>query len=523
MTPAFDTVVIGSGVAGLTSAAYLSRSGLRTLLVEKEGRTGGLIQTFTYEGFAFDSGARAFENSGILFPMLKRLGIALEFRKRPVSIGIDGRWTQLTSKDSLGDYAEMLKEIFPENPADIDKIIAEISKVMDYLDILYGIDNPLFREDMKDKRYQRDTLLPWLLKFSRSLPKIARLKRPVNEHLRRFTKNEALIDVITQHFFKDTPASFALSYFSLYLDYSYPVGGTGSLTKALTEYCLEHGAEIRTRSAVRSMDTEKRLLHLTGGETISYKKLVWAANQETLYKLAKGPDSPKVRQMRELTAESRGADSIFTLFVGLDQDVDYVRSHSGAHVFYTPETKGLHTLPAWQTAAEEGEEALLTWLGSYLERTTYEIACPAAGDANLAPPGQSGLIISTLFDYDLTRHIADTGRYEFFKDYCRDKIIEVLSRQLYPEMEESLLFTLTSTPLSIEKLNASKDGSITGWAFTNRKMPSEQKLTKIRNAVRTPLPDVLQCGQWVMSPAGVPTCVLTGKLAADEVLKDLRG
>jgi len=33
---------------------------------------------------------------------------------------------------------------FPENSEDIAAILREIDKVMGYLDVLYGIDNPLF-------------------------------------------------------------------------------------------------------------------------------------------------------------------------------------------------------------------------------------------------------------------------------------------------------------------------------------------------------------------------------------------
>ena len=59
------------------------------------------------------------------------------------------------------------------------------------------------------------------------------------------------------------------------------------------------------------------------------------------------------------------------------------------------------------------------------------------------------------------------------------------------------------------------DGAITGWAFTNENMPAERRMLAIARAVRTPLPDVLQAGQWTYSPSGVPIAILTGKLAAD--------
>ncbi len=79
MKAEYDAIVVGGRIAGLTSAAYLSRSGARTLLVEKREKTGGLVNTFWHQGFAFDGGIRAFENSGILLPMLKSLGIEMDF------------------------------------------------------------------------------------------------------------------------------------------------------------------------------------------------------------------------------------------------------------------------------------------------------------------------------------------------------------------------------------------------------------------------------------------------------------
>ncbi len=55
------------------------------------------------------------------------------------------------------------------------------------------------------------------------------MNMPVEDYLKTIVKNPSLRDMISQHFFKNTPAFFALSYFSLYLDYFYPKGGVGKL------------------------------------------------------------------------------------------------------------------------------------------------------------------------------------------------------------------------------------------------------------------------------------------------------
>ena len=62
-------VIVGAGMAGLTAAAYLTRENYNVLLVDKNERVGGLVGTFESNGFSFDSGPRAFVNSGIVKPI----------------------------------------------------------------------------------------------------------------------------------------------------------------------------------------------------------------------------------------------------------------------------------------------------------------------------------------------------------------------------------------------------------------------------------------------------------------------
>ena len=42
----YDAIIVGGGIAGLTAAAFLSKSGHRVLLCEKEHQVGGLIGSF---------------------------------------------------------------------------------------------------------------------------------------------------------------------------------------------------------------------------------------------------------------------------------------------------------------------------------------------------------------------------------------------------------------------------------------------------------------------------------------------
>jgi phytoene dehydrogenase-like protein len=101
-------------------------------------------------------------------------------------------------------------------------------------------------------------------------------------------------------------------------------------------------------------------------------------------------------------------------------------------------------------------------------------------------------------------------------------MINTLDAYIYPGLAGSVIDSFTSTPLSIKKITGSTDGAITGWSFTNNPVPAESRLVRIANAVKTPLPDVHQAGQWTYSPSGLPVSLITGKLAADRINKRLK-
>ena len=60
------TVIVGGGMSGLTAAVYLSRKGHEVLLLEKNKECGGLLNSFSREGFTFDAGARSILNAGVI-------------------------------------------------------------------------------------------------------------------------------------------------------------------------------------------------------------------------------------------------------------------------------------------------------------------------------------------------------------------------------------------------------------------------------------------------------------------------
>lgn len=51
-----DVIVIGGGIAGLTTAWKTSRMGLNTVVIEAHSETGGNIRTIDHGGFRLELG-----------------------------------------------------------------------------------------------------------------------------------------------------------------------------------------------------------------------------------------------------------------------------------------------------------------------------------------------------------------------------------------------------------------------------------------------------------------------------------
>lgn len=533
---AYDVIVVGAGMAGLTAAAYISRAGFKVLLCEKEKKTGGLVNSFEYKGYVFDGGIRAIENSGIVHPMLAQLGLQVDFLPNPVSIGIGNDVIRVDARNSLAAYQDLLEKHFPDNRQDIASIIREVDSIMTAMDVLYSIDNPLFLDLKNNPQYMFRTILPWALKYALTVPRINRVAKPVDEYLARFTGNQALIDIIGQHFFQKVPASFALGYFNLYLDYRYPKGGTGALAHALEQYVLANRGEIRRETEITRLDAGRRQIADSQGNVYTYKKLVWAADQKMLYRvadLASVADSKVISDIearKKLLVGKSGGDSVFTVYLTVDLDKEYFAQRYSTHFFYTPSTAGLSCVkldelrdadPQAPTRFTTDASRIAGWLRRYLELTTYEISCPVLRDSTLAPDGKTGLIVSTLFDYSLMKHIETQGRSEDLRRLMAEHVVGVLDASIYPGLKAAVSDSFTATPLTIERISGNSDGAITGWAFTNDVMPAVRSLPGIATAVMTPIPDTYQAGQWTYSPSGLPISILTGKLAADRVHSDL--
>lgn len=513
----------------MTSAAYLSKKGQKVLLIEKNKECGGLVSTFSRNGFHFDAGVRALEDAGIIFPMLKELDIELEVVRSKVSVGVENEIVDINDISNLKDYQELLNKIYPESKRDIAALMKIIRKIMRHMDVLYGLENPIIKDIWSDKKFIFQKLLPWLPRFLFTVNKINRMNMPVEGYLETIVKDPSLRDIISQHFFRNTPTFFALSYFSLYLDYFYPKGGVGKLAEAVESRLLELGGEIRYETVIREVRAKDHQVIDEDDQIYSYDNLIWAADLKTFYnntsiKGFSDTIQSKFQAVKARLLERRGGDSVFTIFLQVDEPLETFKQIAHGHFFYTPLKDGLgethtkelnHLLDNWKKVTKE---QIFEWIEKFTRLNTYEISIPGLKDSDMCPEGKTGLVISFLTEYDLFDKVQQAGWYPEFIQELETRVLAAVADSVYPMLKHKIISHFSFTPLSIKNRVASSEGAITGWSF-QEPIPVIYKMQQSARSVLTPFPSIFVAGQWTYSPAGVPMSILTGKLAADKVLK----
>ena len=139
-----DTVVIGSGISGLTTAALLARCGREVTIVEAKRRPGGALRRFTREGIPFDVGFHYTSGLGqgqFLRALWDCLGVSDTIPTTPLTpdgydlLRLPANDRQVRAYYSYDHLGEELSAVFPAESGGIKKYLAtirELSRAMPF-------------------------------------------------------------------------------------------------------------------------------------------------------------------------------------------------------------------------------------------------------------------------------------------------------------------------------------------------------------------------------------------------------
>lgn len=98
-----DAIVVGAGLGGLSAGALLSKSGIKTLVLEKGENVGGRVAVLEKEGFAVDYGIHAslFAGKSAANEVLRAIGSEFRAANSGISFYRDGELKQFMGKKVL--------------------------------------------------------------------------------------------------------------------------------------------------------------------------------------------------------------------------------------------------------------------------------------------------------------------------------------------------------------------------------------------------------------------------------------
>jgi len=486
---AYDVVVIGSGIGGLSAGSLLAKEGQKVLVVEQGEGPGGYAHSFKRGVYTFDPGISVFpqgHDHALPVAVLDYLGtrdrcrfVELESNYRAVFPDFE-----IETPFGLDEFIEAHARAFPNEAKNIDaffRLCRTMHKQAHELPPQLG----LGALDEAAKRF------PTLFKYIN-----ATTQEALDEHFQD-DRLKAVASVSWPYL--GLPPS-RLSYLtfstvlSVYLEGCfYPEGGFQSLANALAEGMQHHGGELVLNTRATRIVVEDG--HVAGvqfgddGQEVRCRRVVSNADAAGTFEELVGEDQLPAAFVKKLRRMKPSVSAVI-VFVATNLDL---RAHGAVHEVFRP----LHF------DHDQTYEDMLQGKPGGMFGTVPTLASPS-----LAPEGEHLLIVHSLAAYDIGRPWP--GEVERYTD-------EVMTafEQVFPGLRDSITFLETATPLALERHSRNQRGAAYGWENTPAQTGGK------RSPHVTPLDGLFLSGHWTQPGSGSLRALVSGVHTAQMVLSSL--
>ena len=491
---AYDAIIIGSGMGGLTASALLAKKGWKTLLLEKERQVGGYVVSFRRGGFTFDA-TGAFvggcQEGGEFHQILKEIGADEEIEFIPIQHiqNIYPGFEVHLREGGFYCFMEALLNLFPEEEKGLKNYLALIKRIGEEvkscseMTLLKKILFPFtFRNLFRFHRTSHKTILDNLFK-GREI-KMALHTLPATEPPSRLS-----------FLFVATLVSKALME-----GVFYPKGGMGKISEAMAKSFLRSGGEILLQTEADQILIKDRQVEgiRTKDEKIFRAPVVISNVNPNL--LAKMLPSEFQKPFTEKIGRFEYSLSCFILYLATDLDL------KGMDLPYFTYLRFLSDL--------EEEDRILQG-GEVPKNPTMTLSIPTLLDPSLAPVNHHlvKVLVSVPYHYRENWGMANRDTYRNIKGEFSQKILQQLESKLIPDLRKHLLFYEAATPLTLERYTGNELGAMYGLASTPKQMGN------LRPSHQTSIRGLFQVGHYTQPSHGIVGASLSGLFATRAILR----
>ena len=487
-------VVVGAGLAGLATTLHLLGAGRRVTVLEREPGPGGRAGRLDLDGYRFDTGPSVLTMPDLVEEAFATVGDRLADRLDLVRL--DPAYRALFADGSTIDVHTDAEAMEAEvravaGPAEA----AGYRRLRGWLTALYhtemgrfigaNFDSPL--DLVAGPAAVRDLArLAALGGFGRLGPQVGRFLR--DERLQRIFSFQALYAGVPPR--RALAAYAVIAYMDTVAGVYFPRGGMHALPRGLADAAADAGAELRYGAEVSALErTGDRVtaVRTSGGERVAADAVVLT------------PDLPVVHRLLGRTPRRP---------VPLRWSPSAVVLHAGVRPGGTGAWPNLahHTISfgaAWEQTFDE-----IIRTGRLMSDPSLLVTRPTATDASLAPDGRELLFVlapcPNLRTAPLDWHAIGPA--------YRDEIIGVLERRGLTGLGDAIETEHLVTPA-----DWAAQGLAAGTPFSAAHTFAQTGPFRSGNLVRG-LDNVVLAGCGTTPGVGVPTVLLSGRLAAERIV-----
>jgi phytoene desaturase len=487
-------IVIGAGVGGMTAGIHLAKYGFNVTIVEKNDIPGGRCDQINEEGHCFDTGPTLLVMPLLYEKEFEALGVSLHEvldlkRVDPTYHLVFDDGSRLALSSDMKFMEEQLEAMEAGSFQGLLRYLNE-----GYRHYHLGMEKLVYPDFRRPGDFYKLSNLPLVYQVKPLTKHYARMSNYFdNPRLKAaFTFQDVYMGLSPF----DAPATFSLmSYSELAHGVWYPKGGMYQVVEALTNLALEEGVEFQ-------FDTEVEQIDLNGtrarGVRVNGHKLeadIVLANADLPYVYAEL--LPEDRQSKRMSRKKYSC-SVISFFWGVDKSYENLAPHT---LFLADDYRDNFT-------------SIIEDLDLPANPSLY-IHAPTRLDPNIAPPGED-----TLISIVPVGHMSENGEQDWreIRDKARQHVFRRLKLLGIEDLESHIKFEINFTPPSwLKRYNLVK-GSTHGLCH------NLSQLGPFRPDLQHPtFKNLYFTGASTRPGTGLPTAIISGRLAAERIIGNLNG
>jgi prolycopene isomerase len=481
----YDVIVVGSGIGGLSTSAYLARVGLSVLNVDQRDGPGGYAHAFTRGSYSFDPSVHFISQASeglLLQAVLEFLGVRDQCEFVPIREIFTSNFPGLHLEAPCSPEAliESLQSVHPPSSNEIKEFVNLVRQV--HLES-HQLPPQVDLKDL-DKVVAR---FPVLFKYTKATTAEVIVEKLSNARVRAACAS-------TWPYNGSPPSRLSFMAFSQILSAnldgkSYCRGGFQIFADALATAITMHGGDLVLGRDVTRITVENGRavgIQLDDGSEIRSRAVVSNADaRETFERLIGFENLPDAFTKRVLRLRPGLSACVFFSITDLD-----------LRQFEVTYEEFLYR--HW-----DHEETYRDILDGKPGGMWFSI--PTLLDPSMAGEGEHMLVLTAMAAWDIGRPWAEE------KERYLDTVISHLN-DLYPGFQEGLKLAELAAPPDLYRFTRNQQGAIYGWEFTPMQSGSK-RLPHI-----TPVDGLYLAGHWTQPGAASIRVFVSGIHTAQMVL-----